>query len=329
MGNQWALARAGHIEIDEFLTFLDAFRDETDRSVVESIVDRSATINAYLVESEDRPAFAAYVEKLLGPQLAELGMAPAVDEPDDRRLRRVAVVRALGRMARLPAVVAEAERGLERYWADSNAIDPNLVNTFIAIAAQGGDAAALDRYVSRMEEDVTPQDRQAHLVGLSVFEAPPLVQRALELSLTPAIRTQDVGILLASLLSDESATGGLELRARALERHRAAAAALPAAAAGVRDQRASLPPRRGARSRSSSAPTPSKAPNEPCSRRWNSSTCLWPSASAPRRACSSGSRGASMAGGRGREEGGGRREEGGGGGQGRFQGSLKEEQWPG
>jgi puromycin-sensitive aminopeptidase len=204
VGNQWALTRAGHIEIDAFLTFLDAFRDETDRSVVESIVDRLGTINAYLVEPEDRAAFAAYVESLLAPQLAELGMAPAANEADDRRLRRVAVVRALGRMARLPAVVAAAEGGLERYWADSNAIDPNLVNTFIAIAAQDGDQARFNRYVARMEQDVTPQDRQAHLMGLSVFEAPPLVQRALEMSLTPAIRTQDVGSLLAGLLANRS-----------------------------------------------------------------------------------------------------------------------------
>jgi puromycin-sensitive aminopeptidase len=204
VGNQWALARAGHIEIDEFLTFLDAFRGETDRSVVESIVDRLSAVDAYLVEPADRTAFAAYVESLFGPQLAELGMAPAANEADDRRLRRVAVVQALGRMARLPAVVAEAERGLERYWGDTNAIDPNLVNSFIAIAAQQGDQARFERYVARMEEDINPQDRQAHLMGLGTFEAPPLVQRALELSLTPAIRTQDVGLLLARLLGNRA-----------------------------------------------------------------------------------------------------------------------------
>jgi hypothetical protein len=41
-----------------------------------------------------------------------------------------------------------------------------------------------------------------HLLGLGAFEDPVLVQRALELSLTPTVRTQDVGLLLARLLAN-------------------------------------------------------------------------------------------------------------------------------
>ena len=204
VSNQWALTRAGYAEIDAFLSFLEAFRGETDRSVVEAIVDRLAAVDTLLVEPADRPAFAAYVEELLGPQVEELGLAPEPGDSDDRRLRRAAVLQALGRIARQPAVVAEAERGLERYWADMAAVDPNLVDVFVSVAAQQGDAARFDRYVGRMEEDRTPQDRQRHLIGLGTFEDPALVQRALELSLTPQVRTQDVGILLARLLGNRA-----------------------------------------------------------------------------------------------------------------------------
>jgi puromycin-sensitive aminopeptidase len=202
VGNQWALTRAGYLEIDAFLEFLQAFRDETHRAVVEAIVDALAFIDFYLVEPEDRPAFARFLEALLGPQLAALGYAPAPGEADDTRLRRAAVLRALGRLARLPAVVAAAERGLERYWADPHAIDPNLVDVFVAIAAQQGDAARFDRYLEEMRRARTPQDEQRHLLGLAVFEAPALIERALALSLTPTVRTQDVGLLLARLLGN-------------------------------------------------------------------------------------------------------------------------------
>ncbi len=204
VSNQWALTRAGHVEIEDFLIFLEAFRGETDRAVVEAIVDRLASVDAFLVEPADRPAFAAFVEELFGPQLDELGWAPQPNESDDRRLRRAAVLQALGRLARRPAVVAEAERELERYWADMAAVDPNLVDVFVSIAAQQGDAARFDRYVARMDEDHTPQDRQRHLLGLGTFEDPALVQRALELSLTPRVRTQDVGLLLARLLGNRA-----------------------------------------------------------------------------------------------------------------------------
>jgi aminopeptidase N len=98
--------------------------------------------------------------------------------------------------------VAEAVRGLERYWGDPNAVDPNLVDVFIAIAAQGGSPARFDEYLARMREAQTPQDEQRHLLGLGAFEDLALVQRALELSLTPAVKTQDVGPLLARLLGN-------------------------------------------------------------------------------------------------------------------------------
>jgi puromycin-sensitive aminopeptidase len=202
VSNQWALTRAGYFEIDAFLEFLNAFRDEPHRAVVEVIVDALGFIDFYLVEPADRPAYAAVVERLLAAQLAAVGWTPAPDDPDDRRLRRAAVVRALGRIARLPAAVAEAERGLERYWADPSAVDPNLVDVFIAIAAQSGDAARFDTYLARLQAARTPQDEQRHLLGLGAFEDPALIERALALSLTPTVKTQDVGLLLTRLLGN-------------------------------------------------------------------------------------------------------------------------------
>jgi puromycin-sensitive aminopeptidase len=205
VSNQWALTRAGHFDLGAFLQFLDAFRAETHHSVVGVVVDALAFVDFYLVEPSQRPAFAALVERLLGGQLAELGWAPESGEGDGRdgrRLRRAAVIRALGRLARQPAAVAQARQGLERYWDDPSAVDPNLVDVFVAIAAQDGPPALFGQFLERMEQARTPQDEQRHLFGLAVFEDPALVQRALALSLTPTVKTQDVGPLLARLLGN-------------------------------------------------------------------------------------------------------------------------------
>jgi puromycin-sensitive aminopeptidase len=206
VSNQWALTRAGQFDIGAFLQFLEAFRDETHRAVVEVIVDALAFMDFYLVQPADRPAWAALVERLLGPQLAAVGWTPAPDDSDDRRLRRAAVVRALGRLARLPAAVAEAEQGLARYWAEPSAVDPNLVDVYIAVAAQGGDAARFDAYLARLREARTPQDEQRHLMGLGAFEDPTLIQQALAISLTPAVKTQDVALLLVRLFGNPRGT---------------------------------------------------------------------------------------------------------------------------
>ena len=202
VGNQWALTRAGYSEIDSFLDFLRAFRHETHHAVVEAVVDALAYIDTFLLTPQQRPAFARYIEELFSDQLAELGWTPNAAESDNTRLRRVAVVRALGRIAREPAVVAEAERQLQIYWADETAVDPNLVDVLVVLGAQRGSAERFEQYLERVRVARTPQDEVRHLLGLGAFEDPALVQRALELSLTPTVRTQDVGPLLARLLSN-------------------------------------------------------------------------------------------------------------------------------
>ncbi len=202
VGNQWALVRADYAGIDTFLGLLEGFRHEPHYAVVEAIVDALASIDFYLVEPDDRPAWSALVEHLLAPQIEQLGWQPAPDDGDARRLRRAAAIRALGRLARLPEVVSEAREGIERYWADPNRVDPNLVDVFIAIAAQDGSPALFDAYLAHMREARTPQDEVRHLFGLAAFEDPVLVQQALDLSLTPAVKTQDVGPLLARLLGN-------------------------------------------------------------------------------------------------------------------------------
>jgi puromycin-sensitive aminopeptidase len=202
VGNQWALARAGYADVETFLSLLEGFRGEPHYAVVESMVDALAAIDYYLVEPEDRPAWAALVAHLLAPQVEQLGWQPAPGDDDARRLRRAATIRALGRLARLPEVVTEARQGLERYWADANAVDPNLVDVFIAVAAQNGSPALFDQYLAHSREARTPQDEVRHLFGLATFEDPVLVQQALDLTLTPAVKTQDVGTLLARLLGN-------------------------------------------------------------------------------------------------------------------------------
>lgn len=205
LGNQWALTRAGQASPAAFLDLLRAFQGETARAVVETVVDRLAFYRQFLVDPADRPAFARLVEALFRPAYQELGWEPAPGEDDDTRLRRAAVIRALGRVARAEDVVAEARRRLERQWATPGAVDPNLLDTLVAIVAQNGDEATFEAYLERSRSAATPDDQFRHLIGLGAFERPELVQRALELTLTPAIQTQDVGLLVGRLLANDAA----------------------------------------------------------------------------------------------------------------------------
>ena len=76
----------------------------------------------------------------------------------------------------------------------------------MSLAARSGDAALFERYLAAAHETTTPQDQRRFLLGLGAFVDARLVDRALELTLTDAVGTQDVAILLARLVANRAAT---------------------------------------------------------------------------------------------------------------------------
>src|SRR6266542_2298838 len=111
-----------------------------------------------LVADADRPALAAFVSELFAPQLAAVGWDAAQGEGDIARLRRAAAVRGLGIVSRDPRVVAEARARLDRWLSgDRAALEPNLNDAAVTMAARTGDAGRFDafRVLFRKETDPT------------------------------------------------------------------------------------------------------------------------------------------------------------------------------
>ncbi|NDD31006.1 MAG: M1 family peptidase, partial [Proteobacteria bacterium] len=114
LSDEWALVRAGLREIGDFLDLLSAFGDETDYAVLDAVVGRLDAIDYRLVAENDRAALRAFVRRLLGAQLETVGWSGPADESDGTRLRRAAIIRALGLVACDAGVAAEATARLDR-----------------------------------------------------------------------------------------------------------------------------------------------------------------------------------------------------------------------
>jgi hypothetical protein len=117
-------------------------------------------------------------------------------------MKRATVIAALGRLARIDEVRAEARRRLERYLEDRATLDPNLVPVVVGLAARGGDAALYERYLERKRTSATddPEEEERFLFGLTGFENPALVERTLALTFTDDVRAQDRAFVLSRLL---------------------------------------------------------------------------------------------------------------------------------
>jgi puromycin-sensitive aminopeptidase len=202
VGNQWVLVKAGIGSAGSFMALLEGFHAEDDRAVLDAVLERLSWLEAHALDDTARPAFARLVERTFRPRLDVLGWEPAAGETADERMKRATVIAALGRLARLDEVRAEARRRLERYLDERSTLDPNLVPVVVGLAARGGDAALYERYLERKRTSATddPEEEERFLFGLTSFEDAALVERTLALTFTDDVRPQDRAFVLARLL---------------------------------------------------------------------------------------------------------------------------------
>jgi puromycin-sensitive aminopeptidase len=215
LSDEWALLRAGRRRIEPLAELLFAFAAERDHAVLEEVVGRLATIELRLVAGADLGAFRARVAAAFGPALREVGWEPAPGEPDAVRLRRAALLRAVGGIAREPAVVAEATARLDRFVAgDHAALEPNLHEIAVGLAARAGDVERFDRFAAFAEHEPEPSLKRRYLFALAAFEAPMLAERAVALAHSGWIPLQEAAGFAGALLLNPAA------RERAWERLR-------------------------------------------------------------------------------------------------------------
>jgi len=207
LSDEWALVRCGERPVEDWLSLAAALGDEADHAVLDELVARLSAMEHRLVADQDRPAFARFVRLVLGPAMGRCGWEPAAGEGDEPRLTRAALVRAVGLVARDPALVAEAAARLDRFVAgDRGALEPNLQDAAVAMVARAGDAARFEAFRALHAREAEPAFKRRWLLALASFEDPALAARAIDLALSgDGVPLQDWASFAAGLLSNRTA----------------------------------------------------------------------------------------------------------------------------
>ncbi len=216
LSDEWALVRCGERPVEAWLDLAAACGGETDHAVLDELVARLSALEHRLVADADRPRLQAFVRDLLGGAFARLGWEPAAGEGDEPRLTRAALVRAVGLVARHPAAAVEAATRLDRFTAgDRGALEPNLQDAAVAMAARAGDAARFASFQALFAQEVEPAFRRRWLLALAAFEDQALAARAVDLAMGDGVPLQDWASFAAGLLSNRTARGPFWSRLRA------------------------------------------------------------------------------------------------------------------
>ncbi|RKH00326.1 M1 family peptidase [Corallococcus sp. CA053C] len=205
LADTWALVRTAQAPVADLLDLAGRFGDEEDEAVLDELVGRLAYIESRLTEGEDQERFRRWVESLLGGGLKKLGWQSAKGEPDRVRLRRAALVRAVGGLARSPETLAEARPLVARMLqGDNTALDANLLDTAVGMVARAGDAALFDELLQRMPKEPDPATQRRYLMALTSFEDGKLTDRAQGLLFSETVKTQDVASFATGLLGNRT-----------------------------------------------------------------------------------------------------------------------------
>ncbi|MBV9932182.1 MAG: M1 family metallopeptidase [Alphaproteobacteria bacterium] len=180
----WALAAAGYQPVDPFLETLRRLPADAEPGVWRQAIETLEEIDLLHDDGPARTAYRRRVLALLRPLYARAGWDERPGESFNMPLTRGLLLRLMARFGD-PEVRAEAMRRYIRFLANPESVAPNLREALLRIVAMQGDAATFDRFLAmlRASRDNLEREQLAHV--MTSFEAPALVERALDFALGP------------------------------------------------------------------------------------------------------------------------------------------------
>jgi aminopeptidase N len=205
LDDEWALVRASRHNAGDYLTLAAGFGREHASGVLEEVARRFGVIDENLTTAASRPAFETFTRSLLRPLFDEVGFAPAAGDTDDRRRLRAVLIRALGTISQDPDVIARSRAALDRALAGAAPLEPTVAGAIVTAAVVRGDDKLFDALAAAAEHATSPEEQYRYLYGLGGFRDPALIDRGLQLALSPQLRSQDTAIYLAQFLTNPAA----------------------------------------------------------------------------------------------------------------------------
>jgi puromycin-sensitive aminopeptidase len=204
MSDTWAAVLAGRSPMRDYLDLARLYVDEEDPDVRRAVLGPLGLLNRCL-DDEDRPRLAAFVRELVGPAFDRLGWTPRQGEGERTGTGRADLLSVLGTLGQDHAVQRQAADYHRAYLADRTSVPADLVDAIVAVVAYTGGEDEFDAFLDRFEHPSTPQEEVRYLSGLARFQDPDLLLRALELSLSGRVRSQNAPYVIEAILAHRRA----------------------------------------------------------------------------------------------------------------------------
>ncbi|HEX3771764.1 MAG TPA: M1 family metallopeptidase [Polyangiaceae bacterium] len=201
VSNAWAGVRQGAIAPGVLFDFLPLFDSESNRFVIDEIIDLLRGVDHALVSEEARPAFRKYVAARLGPRRKALGWFPASghsEQDDDAALERRSVIWTMGELAYDPTTLAEAEKYAAAWLRDRQNVAADTAAVSVPLASIQAGAPRLAELRDAAKGAATPEERVIAIRAMGMFDDPAVLRQALDLALTDEIKLSEWRYLIGA-----------------------------------------------------------------------------------------------------------------------------------
>ena len=199
VADTWALVKSGQIPSSNFLDLVGNFGQETEQQIWSIINGGLASLDHHVVTDETRPAFQAFVSKLVGPAHDRLGWDPVEGESDLTRRLRGDLIAVMGNIAEDATVIDRARSVVKELLADEH-VDPEVATAALSVYARHGGEGEYDKLWKAYKEAGLPLDQVRYLGAVAGIPEEAMVERTMQKILDEDIRTQDGFWVLARLL---------------------------------------------------------------------------------------------------------------------------------
>ena len=196
IGNLGALFRTGVLRGDAYLDLLGGFATDRDPSVAGALVNAIAGVRTSFVTEQNRPQFAAYLRRTMGPLLDRYGFASQPGESHAVAALRSDLLIWLAEHGDDERVWAWVREQQPKYLQDPRSVEPALAGVVLSLSAMRGDEALFEEYRKRFENASTPAERARYLNALRQFSDPKIRAKVREYALTTAVRPTELFTLV-------------------------------------------------------------------------------------------------------------------------------------
>eukprot|EP01094_Clydonella_sp_ATCC50884_P018431 TRINITY_DN3410_c0_g1_i1.p1 TRINITY_DN3410_c0_g1~~TRINITY_DN3410_c0_g1_i1.p1 ORF type:complete len:545 (+),score=171.06 TRINITY_DN3410_c0_g1_i1:258-1892(+) len=197
----FALARCGLGSTVDVLKLFRAYESETDYTVWADVSANFGTIRALLSHRDCRRSLDAYSRALFQATAARLGWEKKDGESHLDSMLRGLALGALGKAGDEPTV-AEATKRLKAFAGGEDEISADLRGVVYGIALSHGDESIYDLIMSIFDKTDMQEERERCMRALGNAPTKELLERTLQFSLSPKVRSQDAVFVIGGVAAN-------------------------------------------------------------------------------------------------------------------------------